>query len=195
MQLIRNVQFLFYGSKYFSRDGYLKASRSFDPRCGATHRGHALRWSATSSEELHDAFTHKVRAAIGLTGSAADHQLLCCPCSVMERKLTGKVCLVTGANQGLGLQVSQVGSVARRLPADAADTQTAHKARTAAACEVAELARVSASIYSEEEVTQRGPRAPQTLSLADECAHSAARTHILDVVAAFSAAAQGWPRV
>lgn len=32
----------------------------------------------------------------------------CIPCSVMTRRLDGKLCLVTGANQGLGLHVSEV---------------------------------------------------------------------------------------
>lgn len=55
---MRNLSFMLHGSKHYGKDGFLRASKTFDN-------------------------------------------------SVMERKLTGKVCIVTGANQGLGLHTCQ----------------------------------------------------------------------------------------
>mmetsp|Transcript_4882 Transcript_4882/g.10484 ORF Transcript_4882/g.10484 Transcript_4882/m.10484 type:complete len:328 (-) Transcript_4882:437-1420(-) len=61
--IFRNIQFLFYGSKNFGKEGFARASRHFDN-------------------------------------------------SVMSTKLDGKVCMVTGANQGLGYKTSE--ELARR---------------------------------------------------------------------------------
>mmetsp|Transcript_11529 Transcript_11529/g.20459 ORF Transcript_11529/g.20459 Transcript_11529/m.20459 type:complete len:329 (+) Transcript_11529:38-1024(+) len=61
--LTRNLQFLFFGSKHFGKEGYARAAATFDPSAAAA-------------------------------------------------RLEGRVCVVTGANQGLGLHTSE--ELARR---------------------------------------------------------------------------------
>lgn len=82
--LWRSLSFILMGRKHFTRQGYEAAARTFDNRCVSAHSAllHAHTQAPAHVRPRH--------------------------CSCMQASLAGRVVLVTGANAGLGLQVSHV---------------------------------------------------------------------------------------
>ena len=97
----RTAVFLVKGLREFTRAGYEQAEHRFDNTSvpcvivsALPLADHSLRADRTSYllPACSCAGSHMARAA----------------CSALNKGLEGKVCLVTGANQGLGLQTAQV---------------------------------------------------------------------------------------
>ena len=97
----RTALFLVKGLREFGRSGYEQAEHRFEDTSVSVpisrpdplpHRSRRL-----------DRTAHLLPACM-----CAGTHVACAACSAFKRGLEGKVCLVTGANQGLGLQTAQV---------------------------------------------------------------------------------------
>ena len=97
----RTALFLVKGLREFGRAGYEQAEHQFD------NTSVPCVISSTPPLTSHPPSADRTARLLPACLCAGTHAA-CAACSALSAGLEGKVCLMTGANQGLGLQTAQV---------------------------------------------------------------------------------------